>query len=83
MDETSAPRGAGPNTAISQSTTGTNLTSQLQDAKQGIDEPSRREMREHGEQWGSGLNPYGQSTFESHEEARRGLGERYGGHENA
>jgi hypothetical protein len=82
MDETSVPRG-GPNTAISQSTTGTNLTSQLQDAKQGTDEPSRREMREHGEQWGSGLNPYGQNTFESHEEARRGLGERYGGHENA
>lgn len=81
MDETSAPRG-GSKTAISQSTTGTDLTSELQDAQQGIDHASRREMREHGE-WGPGLNPYGQSTFESHEEARRELGKRYGGHEEA
>lgn len=78
MDETSAPRG-GPKTAISQSTTGTDLTSELQDAKQGIDHASRREMREHGE-WAPGLNPYGQSTFESHEEVQRELGERYRGH---
>ncbi|OAX34281.1 hypothetical protein K503DRAFT_747646 [Rhizopogon vinicolor AM-OR11-026] len=77
MDETSAPRG-GPKTAISQSTTGTDLTSELEDAKQGTDEPSRREMHEHGE-WAD-LNPYGQSTFESREEAKRGLGERYRGH---
>jgi len=56
------------------------LTSELQDAKQGVDHASRREMREHGE-WASGLNPYGQSSFDSQEEARRGLSERYGDHE--
>ncbi|EIM90639.1 uncharacterized protein STEHIDRAFT_165196 [Stereum hirsutum FP-91666 SS1] len=62
---------------ITQSTNGTSLTNELDDAKQGVDGRSR-DTYAHEQGTGS-LNPYGGSSMEGREEAGERLGGAYAG----
>ncbi|KAF4596866.1 hypothetical protein EYR40_007442 [Pleurotus pulmonarius] len=54
---------------IDQSLNGTNLKSELADAKQGVDEDTRREMEP--------LSPYGKSSLDSNSDARQHLADAF------
>jgi len=61
--------------AIQQSTNGTDLTSEIQDAKQGVDEDTRRDVT--ADKLRNGLSPYTGDSLESKEEAREALADRF------